>query len=131
MRFLIAAALIMSVLVAGCRHDIPDGVYRLPECETLDLKDAPAHLTLVQFTLPDNEVCEFSDSIMELAADKFRGDVKFVSVDVNLHRQMADSLRVAALPAILFVRRDGQRDWHIGPMTYDELEQTIRDADKD
>lgn len=131
MRFLIAAALIMSALVAGCRHDIPDGVYRLPKGETLDLSDTPSHLTLVEFTLPDNAACEFSDSIFGMAADKFRGDVKFVSVDVNIHRQMADSLRVAALPAILFVRRDGQRDWHIGPMTYDELEQTIRDADKD
>lgn len=131
MRFLIISALIMSALVAGCRHEIPDGVYRLPQGETIYLSDAPSHLTLVGFTLPGNRACEFSDSIFGLASDIFRGDVKFVSVDVNLHPQLADSLRVAALPAILFVRRDGQRDWHIGPMTYEELEQTIKEADKD
>lgn len=126
-KILVAAAILLS-LGAGCRSGVPDGVYSLPAGETIDISSAPDHLTLIDFVLPDNESCRFSDSIFREVAEKFRGDARFVSVDVSQHGAFADSLGVAALPAILVIRSDGQRDWHIGPMTSDELDSTIRDA---
>lgn len=133
MRFLTTVLIALTIVFASCNGGSTAGssrkpdVYDLPADKSLDKAVSDKKMSVVSFTLPDNKVCGVADSIFRDASTRF-SDVKFISVNVNLHKDLIDNLKVEAVPAVLVIRKNGQRDWHIGPMTSDELDDIIKNA---
>ena len=136
MRLLATVSIALTILLASCNGGAAGGssgvsrkpdVYDLPADKSLDKAVSDKKMSVVSFTLPDNKVSGVADSIFHVVSTRFR-DVKFISVNVNLHQDLLDKLKVEAVPAVLVIRKNGQRDWHIGPMTSDELDAVIKNA---
>lgn len=125
-----AAVIAMLSILSSCGSgsNIPEGVYELPADEHLEVESAPGHLVIVDFHAEWCQPCKRFTPIFEDAAKTYAGKVQFVSVDVDLHRQLADSLQISSIPAVLFIRPDGQRDWHIGFMPAEEFDSSIQEV---
>ena len=133
MRLLTTVFVALTIVLASCNGGSNAGssrkpdVYDLPADKSLDKAVSDKKMSVVSFTLPDSEVCGVADSIFRVASTRF-SDVKFISVNVNLHKDLLDNLKIEAVPALLVIRKNGQRDWHIGSMTSDELDAVIKNA---
>ena len=128
--YAVIVAVLCMVTSCGTGSNIPEGVYELPADEQLNVNEAPGHLVIVDFHAEWCQPCKRFTPVFEEAAKTYAGKVQFVSVDVDLHRQLADSLQISSIPAVLFIKPDGQRDWHIGFMPAEEFDSAIRDAIK-
>ena len=135
MRFLVVASVILTIFLASCNGGAGSksgssrkpNVYVLPANKSLDNAVSDKKMSVVSFTLPGNRICGTADSTFKLASARFP-DVQFISVDVNLHQDLIENLKIEAIPAVLVIHKNGQKDWHIGPMTADELDFAIKDA---
>lgn len=61
-------------------------------------------LTLVQFTLEWSGACQIISPIYEELASSYRGQAKFVTVDVEKERGIDNEYGVMELPTILFFK---------------------------
>lgn len=126
--YAVVVAMLGLMSACGFGSNIPEGVYELPADEQLEVESAPGHLVIIDFHAEWCQPCKRFTPIFEEASKTYAGKVQFVSVDVDLHRQLADSLQISSIPAVLFIRPDGQRDWHIGFIPADEFDSAIKDV---
>lgn len=132
--FRITAVLLLlavTVCLTACKSsqsNIPVGVYELPADENFDVDAAPGHLVIIDFNATWCGPCRQFAPVFEQAAKTFEGKVQFVSVDVDKHPELAAKLQIMSIPAILFIKPDGQKDWHIGLMTQAEFDSAINGA---
>lgn len=95
-----AAALVKS--------DVPVGVKVLPPDETINLKDTPGHLVVIDFNATWCAPCLEFAPIFEEASKDFAGQVQFVSVDVEQHQDLVQKLGIRSIPFIVFMLPDGK-----------------------
>ena len=65
------------------------GVYFLPQGAIYDVNENPEKLTIIDFNATWCGPCKAFAPIFEEAAKDYAGKVKFIAVDVDLHREMA------------------------------------------
>lgn len=126
--FLTAALLIVALVSCKSGGNIPVGVYNLPENENFDVNAAPGHLVIVDFNAEWCGPCKRFEPTFEKAAEKYQGQVEFVSIDVDKHRQLAEQLQIMSIPALLFISPDGTKSWQIGFLTEEEFDKAIQNA---
>ena len=106
---LFAAALITpSVSTAAQTEAIPDGVQILKKGTTYDVNTAPGHLVVIDFNATWCGPCRRFSPIFEEAAEKYKGQVEFISVDIDQHQPLARNLGITSVPTLLFIRADGK-----------------------
>ncbi|MDE6543646.1 MAG: thioredoxin family protein [Muribaculaceae bacterium] len=106
---LFAAALITpSVSTAAQPEAIPDGVQILKKGTTYDVNKAPGHLVVIDFNATWCGPCRRFSPIFEEAAEKYKGQVEFISVDIDQHQPLARNLGITSVPTLLFIRADGK-----------------------
>ena len=106
---LFAAALITpSVSTAAQTEAIPDGVQILKKGTTYDVNKAPGHLVVIDFNATWCGPCRRFSPIFEEAAEKYKGQVEFISVDIDQHQPLARNLGITSVPTLLFIRADGK-----------------------
>lgn len=93
---------------AKVKSNIPVGVQVLPPDETINLKDKPGHLVVIDFNATWCAPCLEFAPIFEEAAKDFAGQVQFVSVDVEQHQELVQQLGIRSIPFIVFMLPDGQ-----------------------
>lgn len=103
-------------------------VYVLPQGATFDVNKAPEVLTIIDFNATWCGPCKAFSPIFEEAAKDYAGKVKFIAVDVDLHREMAEELNINSIPAILFINTNGVKEWSVGLMTKEEFYGKIDSA---
>ncbi|MEE0979258.1 MAG: thioredoxin domain-containing protein [Muribaculaceae bacterium] len=96
--------------------------------EKLELSKAPERLTVIDFNATWCGPCRAFTPIFDEAAKKYAGKVDFISVDIDQHQTLARQLYIQSIPAVLFIHKDGTKDWSIGLMTAEEFDQRIQDA---
>lgn len=95
-------------------------VYHLAKDEVIDVNEAPGRLTIFDFNATWCGPCRAFGPIFEDAAKKYN-QVKFISVDVDEHKDLAESLQINSIPAVLFIYPDGTKEMSVGLMDYDEF----------
>lgn len=108
--------------------EVGSAVRVLGEGETFDVNVNPERLTIIDFNATWCGPCRAFAPTFEAASVKYKGEVDFISVDVDVHKDMAASLNINSIPAILFIRQDGTKEWNIGLMDADEFDGKIREA---
>ena len=140
LRFLFTAvAVALIALLPGCKslNKTEDGgkseaqekgVYFLPQGAIYDVNENPEKLTIIDFNATWCGPCKAFSPIFEEAAKDYAGKVKFIAVDVDLHREMAEELNINSIPAILFINTNGVKEWSVGLMTKEDFYGTIDSA---
>ena len=123
---LLVTLIMVGFLSCKSEGNIPVGVYQLPENENFDVNAAPGHLVIVAFNAVWCGPCVRFAPTFEKAAEKYKGQVEFVSVDVDKHKKLAEELQIMSIPALLFISPDGTKNWQIGFLTEDEFDKTIQ-----
>ena len=70
--------------------------------------------------------CRKFKPIFNNLAEKYNGQVKFISIDVDKAPQLAEQYEVASIPTILYVATDGTVNRHVGFMDIAEAEAAIK-----
>lgn len=96
-------------------------VHVLAQGEVFDVNETPQCLTIIDFNATWCGPCQAFGPIFEEAAKKYGDKVKFISVDVDVHKDLAESLQINSIPAILFMYPDGTKDMSVGLMGSDEF----------
>lgn len=96
-------------------------VYVLPQGATFDVNKAPEVLTIIDFNATWCGPCKQFAPIFDKASSTYDGKVKFISVDVDLHEDLARQLNIQSIPAVLFIKPDGTQEWSIGFMEEEEF----------
>ena len=96
-------------------------VHVLAQGEVFDINQTPQCLTIIDFNATWCGPCKAFGPIFEEAAEKYSDKVKFISVDVDVHKDLAESLQINSIPAILFIYPDGTKDMSVGLMDSDEF----------
>lgn len=96
-------------------------VHVLSQGEVFDVNETPQCLTIIDFNATWCGPCKAFGPIFEDAAKKYGDKVKFISVDVDVHKDLAESLQINSIPAILFIYPDGTKDMSVGLMDSDEF----------
>lgn len=98
----------VAATTAAMDPSIPVGVQVLPPDETINLKDKPGHLVVIDFNATWCAPCLEFAPIFEEAAEEYAGQVQFVSVDVDQHQELVQQLGIRSIPFIVFMGADGQ-----------------------
>lgn len=123
---LFAAALITpSVSSATSPEAIPDGVQILKKGTTYDINKAPGHLVVIDFNATWCGPCRRFSPIFEEAAGKYKGQVEFISVDIDQHQPLARNLGITSVPTLLFIRADGKIYSWVGFLPKDDFFKAI------
>ncbi|MGM9843918.1 MAG: thioredoxin family protein [Muribaculaceae bacterium] len=118
----IATAALVSF--TGCKQaekPAESNVYVLPQGANFDVNKAPEVLTIIDFNATWCGPCKQFAPIFDKASSTYDGKVKFISVDVDLHEDLARQLNIQSIPAILFLKPDGTQEWNIGLMNEEEF----------
>lgn len=106
----------------------PEGyVYYLKQGEVIDINETPERLTIFDFNATWCGPCQAFGPIFEEAAKKYY-QAKFISVDIDEHKELAESLQITSIPAVLFIYPDGTKEMSVGLMDYDEFSGKIDSA---
>ncbi len=106
---LFAAALITPLASSATQPAaIPDGVQILKKGTTYDVNKAPGHLVVIDFNATWCGPCRRFSPIFKEAAEKYKGQVEFISVDIDQHQPLARNLGITSVPTLLFIRADGK-----------------------
>lgn len=58
--------------------------------------------------------CHQVSPVVEMLSEEWDGDVRFVKVDIDRNRDVADAYRITSIPAILLFEDGEPRAWSIG-----------------
>ncbi len=106
---LFAAALITPLASSATQPAaIPDGVQILKKGTTYDVNKAPGHLVVIDFNATWCGPCRRFSPIFKEAAERYKGQVEFISVDIDQHQPLARNLGITSVPTLLFIRADGK-----------------------
>lgn len=108
--------------------EVSSNVHVLAKGEVFDVNATPECLTIVDFNATWCGPCKAFGPVFDAASVKYAGKVKFISVDVDIHEELAKSLEISSIPAILFIHPDGTKDWSIGLMDEEEFYGKIDSA---
>lgn len=130
---ILTVALAIPAVASTAADSIPAGVQELKKGETIDIKKAPGHLVVIDFNATWCGPCRRFSPIFKAAAQKFKNEVEFVSVDIDRHRDFAQSLGITSVPTLLFIRADGKLFSWVGFLPQDEFFKAIEQlkSDKD
>ncbi|MGN1173571.1 MAG: thioredoxin family protein [Muribaculaceae bacterium] len=119
----IATAALLSF--TGCKQQAEkpaeSNVYVLPQGATFNANQAPEVLTIIDFNATWCGPCKQFAPIFDKASSIYDGKVKFISVDVDVHEDLARQLNIQSIPAVLFLKPDGTQEWSIGFMEEEEF----------
>jgi len=62
---------------------------------------------IIDFYAPWCEPCKLISEVMELAAHRFSGKVKFLKVNVDQMKELARSYKVRSVPTVLLIDASG------------------------
>lgn len=104
---------------------IPTGVQVLKQGSTYDINKAPGHLVVIDFNATWCGPCRRFSPIFKEAAEKYKGQVEFISVDIDKHQPMARNLGITSVPTLLFIRADGKIYSWVGFLPQEEFFKAI------
>lgn len=104
--------------VATCQDvastGIPVGVQVLGEGMSYNIDSKPGHLVVLDFNATWCGPCIQFAPIFEEAAQKYAGQVEFISVDVDTHQELVQQLGITSIPFIVFQQPDGSLNSWVG-----------------
>lgn len=105
---------------------VRSGVYDLAADEILDFSTPVGHPVVVDFNATWCGPCQKFAPIFKSMAEKYDGQIEFISVDVDRCPEVAKAFEVQGIPHILFVSNDGKISSHVGLMTDVEFESMLQ-----
>lgn len=69
--------------------------------------------------------CKMLSPVLEELAVEYKGRVRVYKVDIDVERELANSLRIMSIPTLFFVREDGQMKVLQGAVPKTELKKII------
>ena len=82
-------------------------------------------LTILDFNATWCGPCRRFSPIFKAAAQKYKGEVEFVSVDIDRHQHLAQSIGITSVPTLLFIRADGKIYSWVGFLPQEEFFKAI------
>lgn len=65
--------------------------------------------------------CQTLSPMLQRLAREYEGKLKFIKVDVDKNRALAEAARIQSIPTLFFITRDGQIERQVGLLPYPEL----------
>ena len=115
------------VAVPNADSSIPVGVQILPANQSYDVNQAPGHLVVIDFNADWCAPCRQFAPIFEAAAQKFAGQVEFISVDVETHQELVQQLGIVSIPYLVFIQPDGTLNTWVGFLPQQEFVKAIEE----
>lgn len=133
LRKLISAAALTAALLLPVNSfaaddnskNIPIGVQELKSGATINVDKAPGHLVVIDFNATWCGPCRRFSPIFKAAAQKYKGEVEFVSVDIDRHQHLAQSIGITSVPTLLFIRADGKLYSWVGFLPQEDFFKAI------
>ena len=122
---IIAIAHIIPMQSYAVDNSIPTGVQILKEGTTYDLTKAPGHLVVIDFNATWCGPCRKFSPIFKSAADKYKGEVEFISVDIDRHKKLTRDIGITSVPTLLFICSDGKIYSWVGLLPQEEFFKAI------
>ena len=97
-------------------ENITPGVYNLAKDEYLSFEQGYGYPIVVDFNATWCGPCRAFAPLFDKMAEKYSGQIQFISVDVDRCPELANAFEVQSIPFILFVSPDGKIDSHVGMM---------------
>ncbi len=97
-------------------ENITPGVYNLAKDEYLSFEQGYGYPIVVDFNATWCGPCRAFAPLFDKMAEKYSGQIQFISVDVDRCPEVANAFEVQSIPFILFVSPDGKIDSHVGMM---------------
>lgn len=105
---------------------VRSGVYELAADEILDFSTPVGHPVVVDFNATWCGPCQKFAPIFKNMAEKYDGQIEFISVDVDNCPEVAKTFEIQGIPHILFVSKDGKINSHVGLMTDAEFDNMLQ-----
>lgn len=124
----IICAFIISIAAfapAAAQQKIPAGVQVLAAGKSYNVDKAPGHLVVIDFNATWCGPCRRFEPIFKAAAQKYKGEVEFLSVDIDKHQHMVQNLGIRSVPTLLFIQPDGKLNTWVGFLPQDKFFEAI------
>lgn len=105
---------------------VRSGVYELAADEILDFNTPIGHPVVVDFNATWCGPCQKFAPTFKNMAEKYDGQIEFISVDVDRCPEVAKTFEVQGIPHILFVSKDGKISSHVGLIDEAEFEHMLQ-----
>ena len=107
-------------------ENITPGVYNLAKDEYLSFEQGYGYPIVVDFNATWCGPCRAFAPLFDKMAEKYSGQIQFISVDVDRCPEVANAFEVQSIPFILFVSPDGKIDSHVGMMEEAEFDAKLQ-----
>ena len=107
-------------------ENITPGVYNLAKDEYLSFEQGYGYPIVVDFNATWCGPCRAFAPLFDKMAEKYSGQIQFISVDVDRCPEVANAFEVQSIPFILFVSPDGKIDSHVGMMEEADFDAALQ-----
>ena len=107
-------------------ENITPGVYNLAKDEYLSFEQGYGYPIVVDFNATWCGPCRAFAPLFDKMAEKYSGQIQFISVDVDRCPEVANAFEVQSIPFIIFVSPDGKIDSHVGMMEEADFDAALQ-----